>query len=275
MRRKAKGGAGRGTPAPGSTASLLGETCLPATVRLLAGVLGCQQCCPHIDTWRNKSMALWKAADDQERMAKLLRQYRIRARDLNRAAYHSIGISPLHAAARAGNSDCVRLLLAHGAHVDGPGPDSDSFETPLMTTFSSEGQSWSAQHAVALALLDAGASVSYVNRKGSSALTHLLQYRGQLILGIDKPTPPPGTPSWLEILDRLLAGGADLESRCMEDNHRRPGYGYSPGAIGTPLEVARLAGHGEIVLERLRRAEMEWQVRRTAPIMAEVSVRKV
>ena len=61
-------------------------------------------------------MALRKAADDQERMAKLLRQYRIRARDLNRAAYHSIGISPLHAAARAGNSDCVRLLLAHGAN---------------------------------------------------------------------------------------------------------------------------------------------------------------
>ena len=243
MRRKAKGGAGRGTPAPGSTASLLGETCLPATVRLLAGVFGCQQCCPHIDTWRNKSMALWKAADDQQRMAKLLRQYRIRARDLNRAAYHSIGVSPLHAVARAGNSDCVRLLLAHGAHVDVPGPDSDSFETPLMTTFSSEGQSWSAQHAVALALLDAGADSCAApvlpSGPGFPAPLVMAARRGNLEvmqLLIDAKASLSAAPTAAELfpiseavrfsrgtaLQLLLKAGADVHFQPGTDQYFRP-----------------------------------------------------
>lgn len=81
--------------------------------------------------------------------------------DVNAASY---GGTVLAYAARAGNVKAIERLLAAGARVDGRNPESDS--TPLMVASSAE---------AAQALLDRGASVNAVDKKGRTALIYLFE----------------------------------------------------------------------------------------------------
>ena len=113
------------------------------------------------------------------------------------------GFTPLLFAARAGHIETIRVLLGAGADVNDTLPDGPSALALAIIN---------AHYELAVVLLDAGADPN-ADGQGWTAL-HQVAYTRRPNVGLSNPgAVPTGTMSSLELADRLVAHGANLNAR--------------------------------------------------------------
>ena len=113
------------------------------------------------------------------------------------------GFTPLLFATRAGHIETTRVLLGAGADVNDTLPDGTSALALAIIN---------AHYELAVVLLDAGADPN-ADRQGWTAL-HQVAYTRRPNVGLSNPgAVPTGTMSSLELADRLVAHGANLNAR--------------------------------------------------------------
>jgi len=118
--------------------------------------------------------------------------------------------TPLHAAAMLGRKDAVSYLLSHGADVN----SRSDYNAPLSLAVR-----FSHKDVVA-ELLAHGADARTVEYGGNSLLDEIVDFQG------------PWTPERRQIVEMVLAGGADIH--------------YGEGKNGTPLHGAVRRGQKEL-----------------------------
>ncbi len=124
------------------------------------------------------------------------------------------GFTPLLFAVRAGHIDTTRALLAAGAEVDDAFPDEGPSALVLAII--------NAHYELAAELLDAGADPN-ADGRGWTAL-HQVAYTRRPNLGLSDPGPvPTGTVSSLDLVDRLVAHGADVNARQTKERELKRG----------------------------------------------------
>ena len=124
------------------------------------------------------------------------------------------GFTPLLFAVRAGHIDATRVLLAAGADVDDALPDHEPSALMLAII--------NAHYELAGVLLDAGADPN-ADAQGWTAL-HQVAYTRRPNVGLSDPGPvPTGTLSSLDLVDRLVAHGADVDARQTKERKLKRG----------------------------------------------------
>lgn len=145
------------------------------------------------------------------------------------------GWTALMYAARQGAPDAVSALLGVGADVNARDPDGSTALTLAVIN---------AHYDVASALLDAGADPDLTDRTGMSALYALVDMRTlPWIMG--RPDPrPTGAVRDLELMERMLARGADPDAVLVSPTLRRQHTDGDPalGQGATPFMRAAKAG---------------------------------
>jgi uncharacterized protein len=131
------------------------------------------------------------------------------------------GFTPLMFAARVGDIESARILLAHGADVNYASPEHGS--ALVMATASG-------QVAVAEILLQAGANPNLSDDYGLTALHYALR-EGLTVLGMSRP-PAPTDTLWIrhnfpDLVLQLLAHGANPNAKV---GRGFPAYDYPPFA---------------------------------------------
>jgi ankyrin repeat protein len=146
------------------------------------------------------------------------------------------GLTPLVFAARQGSIESARLLLAAGADID---QQTEYGWTPLLAAIHNR------YYRLALLLLESGADPKLANKGGWSPLYLATDNRN--IEGGDYPTRKADTDH-LELIDALLARGADVNTRMRSSTETRTIFTHQwlheEGA--TPL--LRAAQSGDLVL---------------------------
>ena len=147
---------------------------------------------------RGQTALIWAASENNAAAADVL----IRAGA--RTDWQSTGeFTPLLFATRAGHIETTRVLLGAGADVNDTLPDGTSALALAIIN---------AHYELAVVLLDAGAD-PHADGQGWTAL-HQVAYTRRPNVGLSNPgAVPTGTMSSLELADRLVAHGANLNAR--------------------------------------------------------------
>lgn len=144
---------------------------------------------------------LLEAGANPNMQLKLFPPYRSLGQDRGADSMLTIGTTPLIRAAKAGDIEAIRLLLAHGAYVDLP---NSLGITPLMaaagvgsTTIDTRARFRNERRSIEAArlLLDAGANIDAVRNNGQTALHGAAQW------------------GWSEFVQFLADNGANLLAR--------------------------------------------------------------
>ena len=151
------------------------------------------------ESQRQQTALMWAAHRNAAAAAKVL--IRAGARSHARSAG---GFTPLLFAVRAGHIDATRALLAAGADVEDALPDDGPSALVLAIV--------NAHYELAAVLLEAGADPN-ADAQGWTAV-HQVAYTRRPNVGLSDPrSVPTGTMSSLDLVDRLVAYGADVNAR--------------------------------------------------------------
>ena len=188
---------------------------------------------------QNQTALMWAAAERHPDMVKALVESHA---DLK--AHSKQGFTPLHFAARVGDLESVKLLLAAGVDVnlltqssepEGPRSGGGSGYTPLLVA------AMRAQVETALYLLDHGADPN-ISASGMTPLhwasTSWEGFASNPVYGFQDPMSGiPDRQSKLRLVKALLAHGANVNARMTK---RQPSFatGYTDSVGATPFLLA-------------------------------------
>jgi ankyrin repeat protein len=180
---------------------------------------------------QNQTALMWAAAERHSNVVRALIEAHADLKALTKQ-----GFTAIHFAARVGDLESVKLLLAAGVDVNIPtGPGAGAGYTPLMIA------TMRAQEEVALYLLDRGANPN-TDATGFTPLhwasTSWEGYASNPVYGFSDPMSGiPDRQVQLRLVKALLAHGANVNARMTK---RQPSFatGYTDAVGATPFLLA-------------------------------------
>ena len=199
------------------------------------------------ESWRGQTALMWAVAEKHAEVVRVLTEHGadVRASTKVRTDIHDRrlgGFTPLLFAARVGDLESARILLAAGADVNEATPEVGN--TLVVASASHQAE-------LAIFLLEKGADPNAADEYGITALHHAVQ-KGIANLSAIEYThallPPPNLP---ELVKALLAHGADPNARIKKGYTMSvaPYRHTSPESIvgATPFFLAAAAGDAHIM----------------------------
>jgi len=165
---------------------------------------------------RGQNALMWAAAEGHSDVIDLLIK-----RGANVKAASKSGFTPLVFGINKNDAKSTQLLLAAGADPNHTLPNGIKVLSVAAAAKSS---------AAAIALLDGGADIHIADKTGNTPL-HVAAQNGSL-----------------DLVEKLIAKGADVNARTNPSNEAAPAFGpRGPGGKSTPLLLAARSGHVDVM----------------------------